>query len=471
MNYTLKKVIALLVIIGFMSLSHVIEDKAYAAEILEVGESRSLGTTVEVPVTLRDTMYLGSGNFTITTPTNQGVELKSFRPTPAFNQEMFRTKWKVENNTLDLNFLSASGKEERFMDKKIIIGYLQYELSDTLKENETVKISIQAINMKGRQNTDFIVTPMDGKIIRQMPVGDVVGNNKPTAAAAIRILQHLNKPITDPKAFASADVNADGVLTQEDAQMILDFIAGKRTTFLAIQSKKLDNAILENEYSEQINVLNGRAPYTFKRSGSLPAGLNFNETTGEISGIPKRAGNFSFTIQVTDAVGDIEKRLFSIQVIDSNISTIEKPLPINVKLNETPELPTHVNVTYKNQTTGKEPVIWELVDTSTIGTFLVKGKMEELGFTVTVEVNVIVADYFKEIKVAYHPFLSIHTIIVDASTEVNKVTLDAYSMNLGTDNKFSLVSSNLKPNSTVVFRLYDKYGTLLETKPYVLKPN
>ncbi|WP_199171920.1 putative Ig domain-containing protein [Sporosarcina sp. P13] len=468
----MNRIMTLLMVFGVVLLSGFIGGKVHAAETLEVGESRSLGTNVEVPVTVRDAMYLSSGNVVITTPANQGVKLKRFRPTPAFEDKVFRTKWTVVNNKLDLNFVSISGKEERVADKKIIMGYLVYELSDKFEAGKSVDLSIVSANMKGRLNTDFLVAFMHGKIERKMPVGDVVGNNKPTAAAAIRILQHLNNPITDREAFLSADVNGDGVLTQEDAQWILDYVAGKRTTFLAIQSKELDNAVLKSEYSDQVSALNGRAPYTFKRVGSLPSGMSLDENTGKISGTPTRAGSYTFTIQVTDAVGDIEKQMFRIDVIDSNLLSVEKLLPINVKLNGTPELPAKVNVTYKDKTKGTESVTWQPVDTSKMGTFIAKGMIGDSGFTVSVEVNVVTANYLNSIKVAYVQFLNLHTIEVDVSADVYKVTVNStYNMHFEGDKKFSLISSSFDANSTVVFRMYDKYGNLLETKQYILKPN
>ena len=38
-------------------------------------------------------------------------------------------------------------------------------------------------------------------------------------------------------------------------------------------------------------------------SGKLPAGLKLNSTTGAITGLPKRAGSFHFTVSVKDALG------------------------------------------------------------------------------------------------------------------------------------------------------------------------
>src|SRR6185369_15322675 len=57
-------------------------------------------------------------------------------------------------------------------------------------------------------------------------------------------------------------------------------------------------------YSSSIGVTGGTAPYTFAlNSGSLPNGLSLNPTTGLISGTPTSAGPFSFTVKVTDSTG------------------------------------------------------------------------------------------------------------------------------------------------------------------------
>ncbi|WP_153730448.1 putative Ig domain-containing protein [Sporosarcina obsidiansis] len=473
MKNVLNKLAAFLIILGVVGVSSFIGEKANA-ETLEVGESRSLGTKVEVPVTVRDISYLSSGNFVISAPpASSGIVLKSFRPAPAFDNTKYRTKWNVLDNALDINFLSNSDKDVIIPGKKITVGYLVYELSSSFAEGESLDLTITSANMKGRANADLPVNGMNGKVIRKMPFGDVVGNNKPTAAAAIRILQHLNNPITDREAFLSADVDGDGVLTQADAQIILDYIAGKRTSFLAIQAKELDNAVLKSEYSEEIEGLHGREPYQFKRvSGSMPAGVTIDLDTGKISGTPTRAGNYNFTIQVTDALGDTERRIFSMDVIDSNIQSVEKLLQINVKLNGTPELPSKVKVTYKDKTTGMESVNWQPVDTSKIGMVIAKGKIGDSGFTVSVEVNVVSADYLNSVKISYVQFLNLHTIQLNVSSDVYKVTInDVHNMHYEGQNKFSLGSSSFSAGSTVVIRMYDKYGNILQTKQQALIPN
>jgi hypothetical protein len=57
-------------------------------------------------------------------------------------------------------------------------------------------------------------------------------------------------------------------------------------------------------YSSQLDVSSGVAPFTFRiTSGSLPAGLTLNATTGVVSGKPTQPGTYTFTTTVTDSTG------------------------------------------------------------------------------------------------------------------------------------------------------------------------
>ena len=57
-------------------------------------------------------------------------------------------------------------------------------------------------------------------------------------------------------------------------------------------------------YSSSLVATGGVAPYTFSIiSGSLPAGLTLNSSTGAITGTPTTSGIFNFTAQVVDSTG------------------------------------------------------------------------------------------------------------------------------------------------------------------------
>jgi uncharacterized protein YhjY with autotransporter beta-barrel domain len=57
-------------------------------------------------------------------------------------------------------------------------------------------------------------------------------------------------------------------------------------------------------YSNTISASGGTGPYTFAvTSGSIPAGLTLNSSTGVLSGTPTAGGSFNFTVTATDTVG------------------------------------------------------------------------------------------------------------------------------------------------------------------------
>jgi len=62
------------------------------------------------------------------------------------------------------------------------------------------------------------------------------------------------------------------------------------------------NATAGTQFSNQFAATGGTTPYTWSvANGTLPGGLTLNTTTGLLSGTPNAAGNFSFTLQVTDS--------------------------------------------------------------------------------------------------------------------------------------------------------------------------
>lgn len=60
----------------------------------------------------------------------------------------------------------------------------------------------------------------------------------------------------------------------------------------------------------------GTAPYSWtKNSGALPAGLALNQDTGILSGTPSSAGDYTFSLKVTDANGAFTTKTFTISVL------------------------------------------------------------------------------------------------------------------------------------------------------------
>ncbi|MGB9082733.1 MAG: putative Ig domain-containing protein, partial [Desulfuromonadaceae bacterium] len=63
----------------------------------------------------------------------------------------------------------------------------------------------------------------------------------------------------------------------------------------------------------------GTAPYSWtKNSGALPAGLSLNQDTGILSGTPTTAGDYTFTLKVTDTNGAFTTKTFMISVLEAS---------------------------------------------------------------------------------------------------------------------------------------------------------
>ncbi len=83
----------------------------------------------------------------------------------------------------------------------------------------------------------------------------------------------------------------------------------------SITTASLPAGTVNTAYSSTLNVTSGTAPFVWSvSSGSLPAGLSLESSTGIISGTPTGAVNSSFTVKVTDANDMTSTRSLSIAV-------------------------------------------------------------------------------------------------------------------------------------------------------------
>ena len=88
------------------------------------------------------------------------------------------------------------------------------------------------------------------------------------------------------------------------------------------------NGSLGNFYSHQLLVTGGTAPYTFTLiGGALPDGLSLDSNIGTISGVPTALGNFSFTVQVTDAFGSTAQATCSISIFTGSACVVCQNTP------------------------------------------------------------------------------------------------------------------------------------------------
>ncbi|MFU0823728.1 Ig-like domain-containing protein [Clostridium sp.] len=210
--------------------------------------------------------------------------------------------------------------------------------------------------------------------------------------APLKIMRHLKgvDKITRSSDIEDLDIDLDGELTDNDVDLWMEYLTGARTDLLAIEDKELPSAALNSLYSVKLKAIRGTEPYKWtKVKGSLPTGMKLNSSTGEITGTPTKEGTSTFTIKVTDGEKYTYQREFKISVVDTDIKSVTKPSPVTVQKGKTPDLPSKVTVIYKDNSTGKENVDWEDVDTSTLGKKVVSGKVGTSGISVTMEVIVV----------------------------------------------------------------------------------
>ncbi|HXG65578.1 MAG TPA: Ig domain-containing protein [Blastocatellia bacterium] len=131
---------------------------------------------------------------------------------------------------------------------------------------------------------------------------------------------------------------------------------------LTITTTSLPGGTVGVSYSATLAATGGVAPYTWSViSGSLPAGLSLNSSTGVISGTPTSAGTANFTAQATDAQNpaDTDSRALAI--------TINPPPPASLNITTT-SLPNGRRGTAYSQTLqatgGVTPYVWSIASGS-----------------------------------------------------------------------------------------------------------
>lgn len=76
------------------------------------------------------------------------------------------------------------------------------------------------------------------------------------------------------------------------------------TATVTVTTTMLPQGTVGTAYTETLTASGGTPPYTWSLpTGTLPPGLNGDPNTGVISGTPKTAGSYPFTVVATDADG------------------------------------------------------------------------------------------------------------------------------------------------------------------------
>ncbi len=85
---------------------------------------------------------------------------------------------------------------------------------------------------------------------------------------------------------------------------------------LTLTKRPLLPARTKRLYSAQVTKLGGVAPFRWRvLTGKLPAGIKLGARTGQLSGIPLRAGSYRFRLMVTDRLGVRTSQSYVLKVV------------------------------------------------------------------------------------------------------------------------------------------------------------
>ncbi len=121
-------------------------------------------------------------------------------------------------------------------------------------------------------------------------------------SAALADLAEYRRRGTAVAALASIQQSAGATQVQATASIDATKGINQPQTQLSVTTNSLPAGAVNSAYSVTLKAAGGLSPYTWAvTTGSLPAGLSLNSSTGTISGTPTAAGAPSFTITVTDS--------------------------------------------------------------------------------------------------------------------------------------------------------------------------
>ncbi len=105
-------------------------------------------------------------------------------------------------------------------------------------------------------------------------------------------------------------------------QYTISVSASSSGSSISITTSSMPPGTVGTSYSKTLTASGGTSPYSWTIvSGTLPAGLSLNSSTGTVSGTPSQQGTANFTVKVTDSVQGTAQAAFSIAVSSGTNNT------------------------------------------------------------------------------------------------------------------------------------------------------
>ncbi len=145
-----------------------------------------------------------------------------------------------------------------------------------------------------------------------------------TERVAFRIPTSISVPSPTSYQVSIAGTTSTGTAFQSSNTAALTINAS-----LVITTRSpLPAGTVNASYSQTLTATGGSGTYTWSIStGTLPAGLSLNSSTGQIGGIPTTSGFSQFTVKVADSEHGVKAKAFSLTIDPALVITTISPLP------------------------------------------------------------------------------------------------------------------------------------------------
>ena len=190
------------------------------------------------------------------------------------------------------------------VDIQKVVDEAVQEKVDLEKELEKYKDIDQSLKNLQQQNEQIMADR--GKIIKEK---DKLTREIIQLESKLNATEEKIEALTEFK--QEVEQKGDLVKTLEDENRKLEQklnsarqkLAALKTVPLKIKTKSFPTTITEEKVMVALAAEGGSPPYSWEIDGNLPKGLSVNKITGDISGIAKSSGKYTFRAKVTDATG------------------------------------------------------------------------------------------------------------------------------------------------------------------------
>ncbi|HEX8089664.1 MAG TPA: putative Ig domain-containing protein [Blastocatellia bacterium] len=234
---------------------------------------------------------------------------------------------------------AADGTTQKALSITVTTGSARYDsqfisqsVPPALQPSQSFSVNVKWLNT-GAQTWDG----GSGVTLRsQNPTDNITwgGNAVPLIFFAVSPGQQLDLTFTGFAPRASGTYNFQWQLYQEGAGFFgqasanVSIVVGDGGSPPAITSATSMEAVKGLAFSYPLAASGGTPPLTWSIvSGTLPAGLNLNQSSGLVAGTPLTAGVFAATVQVTDAQSRTAQRPMTITVTPPPVEVVTSSLP------------------------------------------------------------------------------------------------------------------------------------------------